>query len=287
MKNTPRLRLLVPTGRMNEKLLVLLAESGYGIEGAGRDYRPRCADASIEVKMLKPINIPKLVELGRHDLGFCGLDWVREHQTDVEVVAELGLDPVSLVVAAPEGTTLASLKRRKNLVLATEYENLARGWLRRNRVRATLLRTNGTTEVYPPDDADLILDNSASGSTLKANKLDVLGTLMRSSTCLVANKTSLRQRAVAEKIRQMADLLGSTLAARRKVMLEMNVSEKNLERLVAQVPAMKGPTVQALAGSGYAVKTVVDRELVRELLPKLKKLGATDILEMPLRKVLP
>lgn len=287
MKNPPRLRLLMPTGRMNEKLLVLLAESGYGIEGSGRDYRPRCADASIEVKMLKPINIPKLVELGRHDLGFCGLDWVKEHQTKVEVVAELGLDPVSLVVAAPEGTTLASLKRRKNLVLATEYENLARGWLRRHKVRATLLRTNGTTEVYPPDDADLILDNSASGSTLKANKLTVLGTLMRSSTCLVANRDSLQQRPIAERIRQMADLLESTLAARRKVMLEMNVSEKNLERLVSAMPAMKGPTVQALAGSGYAVKTVVDRELVRELLPKLKKLGATDILEMPLRKVLP
>lgn len=284
----PKTRLLIPTGRMNEHLLDLLDESGFGVAGGGRNYRPRCDDDEIEVKFLKPINIPKIVELGRHDLGFCGLDWVREHGAKVTVLKELGLDPVQLVLAAPEGQTLAKLRRRKNLVLATEYENISKRYLRRSKVQATILRTNGTTEVYPPDDADLIVDNTATGSTLRANKLDILDTLMTSSTCLVANREALKRTEVASKADHLVTLLTASLEARRKVVLEMNVVEKKLRKLLSVLPAMKQPTVQPLAGGyDYAVKTVVDRSDVRDLVPQLRARGATDILESPLRKVLP
>lgn len=281
-------RLLLPTGRMQKDLLELLSASGFGLKGNGRNYRPQCVDPELEVKFLKPLNIPRLVAMGRHELGFCGLDWVREHNAEVEVLLELGLDPVRLVLAAPEGETMDSLRARKNLVLATEYQNISQTFLKAQGIEATVLRTSGTTEVYPPEDADFIVDNTSTGSTLRDNKLDILATLMRSSTCLVADPESLKRPEVREKANHLVTLLKSTLDARSKVVLEMNVSNGSLVEILALLPAMKRPTVQTLAGGEAAsVKTVVERRDVRELVPKLLASGASDILEFSLQKVVP
>jgi ATP phosphoribosyltransferase len=273
---------------MNRNLLEVLDEAGYGVASRDRDYRPRCRHPEVEIKFLKPINIPTLLELGRHDLGFCGLDWVKEQKARVDILLELGLDPVRLVVAAPRGQSLSKLRRRKQLVLATEYVRLAGGYLKKKNIRAYLLRTAGTTEVYPPDDADLIVDNTATGSTLRANGLEILDTLMTSSTCLIANRDSLKDPWLRRRAEDLGMLLTSVLLARRKVMLEMNVADAHLDKVLKILPAMKAPTLQPLAGGqDFAVKTVVEKEAVAGLLPRLKKLGVSDIVEMKVRKAIP
>jgi len=287
MKNQ-KIRMLIPTGRMNAKLMPLLTECGYGVEESDRNYRPKCNIEDIEVKFLKPINIPNLIAIGRHDFGFCGVDWVQEHKAKVEVMLELGLNPVKLVLAAPAGMTLSKLKRRSKLVLATEYPNIAKKYLKSQKIDAMVLRTNGTTEVYPPDDADMIVDNTSTGSTLKANNLNILSTLMHSSTSFLVNKESLKNPKVKKHTENIAMLLESAIVAKKKVILEMNVGEKHLQKLLNVLPAMKSPTVQTLAGGkSFAVRSVVDKKQVGLLIPELKKVGATDIIESVLRKVLP
>ena len=285
---TPKIRMLIPTGRMNSQLMPLLTECGYHVEESDRNYRPRCQVDEIDVKFLKPINIPNLIAIGRHDFGFCGMDWVKEHSARVEVMLELGLNPVRLVLAAPEGTTLAKLKKKEKPVLATEYVNIGRKYLKKQGINAIVLRTNGTTEVYPPDDADMIIDNTSTGSTLKANQLAILDTLMHSSTSFLVNRELLKNSQIRKQAENIAMLLEAALVARRKVMLEMNVSKQHLDQLLNALPAMKSPTVQPLAGGlDFAVRSVVDKNQVGVLIPALKKAGATDIVEQVLRKVLP
>lgn len=280
--------MLIPTGRMNAKLMPLLTECGYGVEETDRNYRPKCHMEDIEVKFLKPINIPNLIAIGRHDFGFCGVDWVKEHKAKVEVMMELGLNPVRLVLAAPNGTTKSKLRKRKNLVLATEYPNIAKRYLKEQKIDSMILRTNGTTEVYPPDDADMIIDNTSTGSTLAANNLDILDTIMHSSTSFLVNKEALKNLDVKRHAENICMLLESALVAKKKVILEMNVAEKDLEKLLNVLPSMKSPTVQALAGGkNFAVRSVVDKKAVGKLIPELKQVGASDIIEQVLRKVLP
>jgi len=226
-----KIRLLVPTGRMKEDLSALMTDCGFGLKGSGRSYRPRCDDPSLEIKLLKPTNIATLVALGRHDLGFCGRDWIEESSAKVEIICDLGLTPVELVLAAPVGKTLSAIKKKKNLVLATQYLNITRRYLKKNKIDATLLLSSGTTEVYPPDDADMIVDNTATGSTLRENNLVILDTLMMSSTCFVANKDSLKRKDVREKAANMKMLMESALIARSKVMFSCEWFSKNHKKI--------------------------------------------------------
>ena len=279
-------RLAVPKGRIYDGVAALLADSGLPLKASSRSYRPLIDGTAIEVKVLKPQNIPQLVALGVYDAGFTGLDWIREHGAKVEQLLDTGLDPVTLVAAAPEGVTEKALKRRRILV-ASEYPRLAEAFLRKRGFTFTLLRTYGATEVFPPDDADLIVDNCATGQTLKANHLQVLAELFGSTTRLVASPKALKDRTKGRALRELADLMGGVLEARDRVLLEMNVAPGRLEALVKALPAMKSPTVQPLHGGGYAVKIAARKSEVRALLPKIRALGATDILEYELRKVIP
>ncbi|MBN2347044.1 MAG: ATP phosphoribosyltransferase [Candidatus Aminicenantes bacterium] len=277
------LKLIIPKGRLHGAVVDLLNDCGYGIETDERVYVPRVADPEIEAKLLKPQNIPRLIELGSHDAGFCGHDWVVETGADVVEVLDLGLDPVSIVAAAPPAFRK---KKRGPVVVASEYERLARRFLKERYRRFIFLRTYGATEVFPPDDADIIIDNASSGRTLKGHGLKVIAALLDSSTRFLANRGALRDRRKREKIEQMKILFRAVLDARERVMLEMNVGAERLDAIVSVLPCMRAPTVAPLFGGlGYAVKVAIRKREAAALIMRLKRMGAQDILETAFRKV--
>jgi ATP phosphoribosyltransferase len=280
-----QVKLLLPKGRIYDNVIRLFAESGISIGATNRSYFPSVSDPSLSVKIMKPQNIAPILDLGRHDAGFTGLDWVMERSADIVEIMDLALDPVSIVLAAPMGETMESLKKRK-IVVATEYEKLARDFLSANGFDFTILKSFGTTEVFPPDDADAIVDNTSSGTTLRENGLDIVATILKSSTRFVASRKAMADPGKAERLAELATVFKAILEAEGRVMLEMNVPKDRLDAVVAVLPCMRAPTVSPLFhDSGYAVKAAVPKKQTGILIPKLKKLGASDILEYAIRKV--
>jgi len=282
-----KLRILIPKGRIFENISRLFSDAGFPISLTDRTYRPQLAADWLALKIMKPQNVGELLELGSHDAGFTGIDWIRENQADVEEVMDLGFDKVRIVVAIPAGTSEGDLKSRK-IVVATEYVNLADAWLRSNGYQYRLLRTYGATEVFPPDDADMIIDNTSSGQTLRDNGLAIIATLLESSTRFVASKAAMADREKRDRIEELAMLFRAVLSGRDRVMLEMNVPKAHFQQMVAGLPAMRSPTVAPLHGDeGYAIKIAVKRSEIPQIIPRLKKAGAVDIVEYDLRKVVP
>jgi len=225
--------------------------------------------------------------LGSHDAGFTGIDWIKESSADVEEVLDLGFDRVKIVAAVPLSLDDKALLSKK-LVVATEYVNIAEQWLKKSGYNYRILRTYGATEVFPPDDADMIIDNTSSGQTLRDNGLKIIDTLLESSTRFVASRTAMADPVKRNRIEELAMLFRAVLDGRDRVMLEMNVAEDDFNALVTGLPAMRSPTVSPLCGNdGFAVKIAVKKSEVPELIPRLKKLGAGDIVEYDLRKVVP
>jgi ATP phosphoribosyltransferase len=282
-----KLRILIPKGRIFENIAKLFSEAGFPIYLADRTYRPVIAADWLDAKIMKPQNVGELLELGSHDAGFTGVDWIKESGADVEEVLDLGFDRVKIVAAVPSGSSEAEMKGRK-IVAATEYVNLAETWLRASGYNYRILRTYGATEVFPPDDADMIIDNTSSGQTLKDNGLKIIATLLESSTRFVVSKAAMADKEKRDRIEELVMLFKAVLDGRDRVMLEMNVPKARFNELVAGLPAMRSPTVAPLYGDeGFAVKIAVKKNEVPELIPRLKKLGAGDIVEYDLRKVVP
>jgi ATP phosphoribosyltransferase len=282
-----KLRILIPKGRIFENVARLFAEAGFPIRLAERTYRPDLGAGWLDAKIMKPQNVGELLELGSHDAGFTGIDWIKESGADVEEVMDLGFDRVRIVAAVPAGSREEDMKSRK-IVAATEYVNLAETWLRASGYSYRILRTYGATEVFPPDDADMIIDNSSSGQTLKDNGLRIIATLLESSTRFVASRAAMADREKRGRIEELAMLFAAVLDGRDRVMLEMNVPKARFTEIVTGLPAMRSPTVAPLYGDeGFAVKIAVKKSEVPELIPRLKKLGAGDIVEYDLRKVVP
>ena len=280
-----KLKLVIPKGIIYENVAKLLYEAGISIQCNERIYRPFVSDPDIEMKIMKPQNIAKLIELGSHDAGFTGYDWIVETRADVTEVLDLSLDPVKIVAAIPKNLKRRDLYERK-IGVASEYENIAKSFLKKEKYDSVLLRTFGATEVFPPDDADMIIDNTATGRTLKEHNLRVIGELLKSSTRFIANKEIFEDSRKKEKITEMKMLFQAILDARERVMLEMNIPENRFEEIVKILPCMRSPTVAPLFGEkGFAVKVAVKIEETTKLIPKLKRLGATDILEYEIRKV--
>lgn len=286
MARSAPITLALPKGRMFSSVVTLLAHAGLVVREYERSYRPQADDPRLELKTLKPQNIPALVELGRHDLGFTGYDWIVETGCQVETLDDLELDPVDIVAeAAEEWQPPAS--GAPPLVVASEYEHITRRFLERKGWLFRFVRSYGATEVFPPEDADLIVDNSATGRTLKQNGLKLVERIMASSTRFIASAISLRR----PEVRQLADdlvlLMRGVRAAASRVMLEMNVANGNLDQVIRLLPAMKSPTVSQLADGSHMLKAAVPQSEVPRLVPRLKQLGASDILEYPIRKVIP
>ncbi len=285
-------RLGLPKGRMENGVLTLLADAGIRVRPSARGYRPDVTLPGAEAKMLKPQNIVEMLALGSRDAGFAGADWVAELQGGAAVVEMLdtGLDPVQLVAAAPvallESGRLPRLDRR--LVVASEYERLTRGWIGAQGLCAEFVRSYGATEVFPPEDADVIVDNTATGATLEANGLAIVDVLMRSSTRLYAHRAALDDPARRRYIDDLVLLINSVLEARRRVMVEVNASAACLDAVVAVLPSMRQATVARLFGNGgYAVKAAVPRELLPQVIPAVKAAGGTDVVVSMLSQIVP
>ncbi len=284
----PCVRLALPKGRMQENVVRLLADAGIRLTFDRRGYRPVLSLAGFETKLLKPQNIVEMLHAGSRDLGFAGADWVAEKQAQLVELLDTGLDPVRIVAAAPREFLDGARPAREPFVVATEYERLAAEWLQARGYRARIVRSYGATEVFPPEDADCIVDNTATGATLKANGLVIFDELMRSSTRLYAHPAALDDPARRARIEHFVLLLRSVLAARERVMLELNVAAADLERVVAVLPCMREPTIAPLHhGAGYAVKAAVPRARLPELIRELKSRGGSDIIVTEISQIVP
>jgi ATP phosphoribosyltransferase len=280
------MRLALPKGRLYNEVKKLLEDSGIKVSRTAREYRPSISVEGIEAKILKPRNIAQLVSLGKFDCGFTGEDWLIEENASANIILRTGFDKVEIVVAAPPSVTLAQIKKRKRVIVATEYPNIAQKWLNKNGIRYVLLRTYGATEVFPPEDADIIIDNTASGRTLIMHNLSVIATVLKSETVFVASREAAKDSESSKRISELSLLLQSVLLARQKVLLEMNVPSEKMEKILPKLPCMKSPTVAPLyGGAGYAVKIAVGEEEAAKLIPRLKEWGATDILQYRLERI--
>lgn len=284
------LKMTLPKGRIQENVLALLADAGVGFRSSPRSYRPVSSDPTIEGKVLKPQNIPSLVALGRHDCGFTGADWVYEQRADVVELLDLGFDPVKVVAAMPESLFNSPANpltnRDRQVIIASEYPRLTHDFIARHNLNAVYVQSFGATEALPPEDADLIVDNTATGTTLRLNRLVIVEELMQSTTRFVANKSALADPVKKQKLDELVMLMQASLRAKAKVLLEMNVGSEVFDSVVAQLPAMRSPTISPLHGEeGFAVKVAVDKKEVASLVPRLVAAGARDILEYRLEKI--
>jgi len=286
--NGDTLRMGLPKGRMQDGVLTLLADAGIRVRPSARGYRPTISLRACETKILKPQNIVEMLELGSRDVGFAGADWVEEMRAGVVELLDTGLDPVKVVVAAPRSLLVAGELPKGGLVVASEYERLTGDWIEARGLDAEFVRSYGATEVFPPEDADVIIDNMATGSTLRANDLVVVDTLMSSSTRLYASPAAMADPGKRGRIEDLQLLLESVLEARRRVMVEVNAPSDRLDAVVAILPCMREATVSPLFGSaGYAVKAAVPKELLPELIPAVKVAGGSDVVVTALSQIVP
>ena len=285
-ENQDALKLAIPKGRMYDGVVALLDHAGIHISQTARSYRPHANLDGYEVKILKPQNIVKMLHAGSRDLGFAGADWVAELDGELVELLDTGLDPVRVVAAAPAPLLVGGALPQQRLVVASEYELLTRSWINERRLDAHFVRSYGATEVFPPEDADLIVDNAATGSTLEANDLQVVDVLMKSSTRLYACPRALDDPWRRTRIEDLVLLVGSVLEARRRVMVEVNISEDRLEALLEVLPCMRQPTVSSLAGGeGFAVKAAVPRSDLPQVVPRIKAAGGSDIVVTRLAQI--
>lgn len=287
-----KLSILLAKGRIYESVVELLKDVGISIYLPDRTYYPITNQEDLAFQVVKPQISSALLADNRADVAFSGKDWVYENgvENQVEEIMDLGFDPVRIVVAAPETVNFEELIK-KPVTIATEYQNLSRLWVEGKKLDGKIFRTWGTSEGFVQDNdqalAQILIDNTSTGSSLRANHLKICDTIMESSTRMYASKEAMQNPEKKQKILELKMLFEAVLAARSRVMLEMNVSKDNFDALIAGIPAMKSPTVSPLFGdNGYAVKIAVKKSEVPTLLPKLHQLGATDILEYELRKVM-
>ena len=287
-----KLKILLAKGRIYESVYELLSDVGISINLPDRTYFPTTNQKDLAFQVVKPQIVSNLIAGEKADVGFSGKDWVYENgvQDEVIEIMDLGFDPVRIVAAIPDTFDYDKVVSAP-VTIATEYQNLSAGWVAAKKIKGTIFRTWGTSEGFVQDNeesiAQILIDNTSTGSSLHANHLKIVDTIMESSTRMYASKKAMADPEKKQKILELKMLFETVLNARSRVMLEMNVSEEKFESLVAGLPSMRSPTVSPLFGdSGYAVKIAVKKSDVPVLLPKLQSLGATDIVEYELRKVM-
>ncbi len=288
---TPTLRLGLPSGSLQEPTFALFAKAGFNISGASRSYKPAVDDPEMTIRLLRAQEISRYVEHGFLDCGLTGKDWIANNDSDVAVLAEMVFSKVSnkptrWVIAVPEDSAIKTVQDLQGKVIATEAVEMTRRYLAQHGVTAAVEFSWGATEVKVPDLVDAIVDVTETGSSLRANKLRILETIMESVPQFIANKTALQDPWKKSKIEKLVLLLQGAYAARDKVGLKMNLPEGRLADLLKALPALRNPTIAQLATEGWiAVETIIDESVVREIIPQLKALGAEGIIEYPLNKV--
>jgi ATP phosphoribosyltransferase len=291
------LRLVLPKGSLEDQTLRLLEAADLRVRrGSSRDYHGRIDDERIErVSLLRPQEIPRYVEEGFFDLGITGRDWVEETGAHIEVLASLEYakggvgQGVRVVLAVPVGH---SAERAADLAagarISTEYPNLTKGHFDRLGIPVRVFESYGATEAKVPEIVDAIVDVAETGGTLRAHGMKIVETILESEVLLIANSAAASEPAKRRAMDDVTTLLLGALRAQGRVLIKLNVSEDRLKELLEVLPAMKAPTVSPLAEEGnYAVETVVEKSVVNTLIPMLKSHGATDILELPISKIVP
>lgn len=282
------LKLGLPKGRMEAGVTTLLAEGGIQVTPSARSYRPVISWPDVDTKVLKPQNIVAMLAHGRRDIGFVGADWVAEMSAEVVEIIDTGLDPVTVVAAAPPETAGALERSDRRLVVTSEYEKLARGWIESRGLNAEFARSFGATEVFPPEDADVVIDNTATGATLRANNLVIIDRLLQSSTRLCASVQAMENPEKRRRIEDLGMVISSVLTARERVMVEVNSAPCQLEPVVSALPAMDKPTVAPLYGEqGFSVKAAIPRRDLPTVIPAVKKAGGRDIVVTSLSQIVP
>ena len=285
------LRLGLPKGSLQAATFAMMKKAGFEIAVDHRAYVPRIDDPELDARLIRAQEISRYVESGHLDAGLTGLDWIRENRSDVEDVATLiyakqGLRPVRWVIAVPEDSSIRAVADLQGKRIATEAVNLCRDYLAEHGVDAHVEFSWGATEVKAPDLVDAIMELTETGSSLRANNLRIVETVLESTTRLIANRAAWADPWKRNKIEQLALLLQGALDAEEKVGLKMNVPEAFLARILESLPALRNPTVSRLTIEGWvALETVIDEKTVREILPKLKALGAEGMIEYPLNKL--
>jgi len=287
-----KLKLGLPKGSLQEQTARLFQKAGFDIRISSYNYFPVVDDPQIEAMLVRAQEIPRYVENGIVDMGITGHDWVIETKANVTEVDELiyargGMNKVRWVLAVPENSPIQTVKDLEGKIVATELVQFSKNYLEKEGVHAKVEFSWGATEIKPPYLADAIIEITETGSTLRANKLRIIQDILESTTRIIANHESWKDEWKREKIQNIVMLLKAALAAEGKVGLLLNVEEKNLEPLIKILPALKKPTISRLTEPGwYSISTIAEEKVVRELIPKLKKMGATGIVEFPLNKVL-
>jgi len=300
-----KLKFAIPKGSLEKATAEFFSKSGYKIGGTERTYRPSINDPQIELKVLRPQEIPVFVSEGLQDLGITGEDWVRENRADVEILQNLEYGKIKLVIAVPKscenmtmGEFMESIwSQGKNFRISTEYLNIASEflkntpqykkrfgdadpmlvtpwWKKGDNSRAKIFLSFGATEAKPPENSDAIMDVTETGTTIEANNLKIIDTVLRSSAILIANKKALEDPEKREKIYDIVALLKGVVDGSKRIHIFVNVKRANLQKLLTELPALKNPTISPLADDTWvSVNTVIEKDSLIELLPKIRKIA--------------
>ena len=286
-----KLKFGLPKGSLQEATIAKMAKAGFNISVSSRSYIPYVDDDEMAIRLIRSQEISRYVEHGYLDCGIAGLDWIRENDSTVHEVAEFLFSkatrqPARWVLCVPENSKVKSVKDLQGKRIATEVVNLTKKYLKKNGVKAEVEFSWGATEMKAHELVDAIVELTETGSSLRANKLRIVDTLLVSTPRLIANLDAWKNPWKRKKIETLAMLLKGALEAEIKVGLKMNIAEKNLAKLLTELPALRNPTISNLSLKGWvAVETIIDEHIVRELIPQLKAAGAEGIIEYPLNKV--
>lgn len=287
-----RLKIGLPKGSLQEATFRMFRKAGFNISSGNRSYYPVIDDSDLEVILMRAQEIPRYVEAGSLDCGVTGKDWVLENNARVREVADLlyakeGMRPVRWVLAVPENSKIRDIRDLRGKRVATELVEVTKAYFKKKNVKADIEFSWGATEVKPPELADAIVELTETGSSLKANNLRIIDTVLESTTKFIANAVSYRDTDKKKKIDNIVILLKGALNAEEKVGLKMNVPKSRLKKILAILPAMRNPTISNLSEKNWvALETIIDESVVRELIPRLKEAGAEGIIEYPLNKVI-
>jgi ATP phosphoribosyltransferase len=312
-----KVKFAIPAGSLAKATFEILQRSGYKVSGQERTYRPTINDSQIELKILRPQEIPVFVSEGLEDVGITGQDWIKETRADVEVIQNLEYGKIRLVVAVPKSLSKGSIgevmenlwSKNKNFRVSTEYLNIASEYIKSNPAykkrfgdsdpmivtpwwkkgenpRAKIFLSFGATEAKPPENSDCIIDVTETGSTMEANNLKIIETVMTSSAVLIANKKALDDPQKKEKICDIMTLLKGVVDGSKRIHIFVNVKKANLQKLLTDLPALKNPTISPLADENWvSVNTIIEKDHLIELLPKIRKLAQGIVVYEP-RQVL-
>ncbi len=301
-----KIKFAIPKGSLEKATAEFFSKSGFKIGLTDRTYRPTINDPQIEMKVLRPQEIPVFVSEGLQDLGITGEDWVKENRADVEILQNLEYGKIRLVIAVPksvaENTTMSEYMESvwaqgKNFRVSTEYLNIASEylksqpsykkrfgdsdpmlvtpwWKKGDNSRAKIFLSFGATEAKPPENSDCIMDVTETGTTIEANNLRIIETVMRSAAILIANKKTLENPEKREKIYDIVALLKGVVDGSKRIHIFVNVKKANLRMLLTELPALKNPTISPLADDTWvSVNTVIEKDCLIELLPKIRKIA--------------